>query len=68
MRNLEADAAKCAKITDMFGAGAAAVAPTTMATAVPTFVQQQVEGGQVTGKPKKQHEQEESVVEAVSRE
>ncbi|KAJ8353590.1 hypothetical protein SKAU_G00211570 [Synaphobranchus kaupii] len=46
-KNLEADAAKCAKITDMFAAGAA-VASTSI---VPDIVQQQVqlEGGEVAG-------------------
>ena len=73
--------AKCAKITDLFAAGAAAVASTSAATAVPAIMQQQVEGGEVAGhghcqaeeqacdrEAEEQSEQEESVVEAVSRE
>ena len=43
MKNLDADAAKCAKITNRFAAGAAAVAFTSAATAVPAIMQQQVE-------------------------
>lgn len=43
------DAAKCAKVTDMFAARAAAVASTATVTAVPAIMQQQVEGGEVAG-------------------
>ncbi len=38
MKNADADAVKCAKITDTFAAGAAAV---------PSIMQKQVEGGEV---------------------
>ena len=45
INNLEADAGKCAKIPDMFAAGAAVASTST----VPDIVQQQVELGGVEG-------------------
>ncbi len=72
MKNVDADAVKCAKITDTFAAGEAAV---------PSIMQQQVEGGEVAHnghcqaeeqasdrEAEEQSEQEESAAEVVSRE
>lgn len=47
IKYLHADAAKCAKITDVFAAGSAAVASTSTVTAVLAIMQQQVKGGEV---------------------